>query len=417
MSFHELSLDVSDAAREWQLRAREFAHDVMRPIGIELDRLSAAEAAASDSPLYEFVKLSHEAGFTKLTGPAELGGLELSRIEEYLVFEELATGDAGLAAVLFLAPFPFAYAYKLGDQDLIDRYAKPYFSGERSDWFGCWAITEPSHGSDQLAAHTPELTQPGPGEVTGRLDGDSYVLNGEKSWWVSSGITATHATLFLNIDDEGLDRGGVAIVPLDLPGISRGEALEKLGLRALAQGQIFFDNVRIPRNHMIVEPDTYREVLAATHSLANVSTGLLAFGTGRAAYEGAHRWAHERIQGGRLIWDHQSVRLRLFRMFTLLEASRALCRAVYLHNYHADDEGEEGRIEHSCAAKTFTTDSALEIADIAMQLCGGRGTRRGGVTFADGSGFPAEKLFRDAKSYKIADGENTMLMLLGAAQL
>jgi len=85
----------------------------------------------------------------------------------------------------------------------------------------------------------------------------------------------------------------------------------------------------------------------------------------------------------------------------------------YLHN---DDAGQEGRIDNSCAAKAFTTHAALEIADLAMRNCGGRGTRRDGFTFTNGSSFPAEKSFRDAKSYKIADGDNSILIQVGAAR-
>jgi alkylation response protein AidB-like acyl-CoA dehydrogenase len=255
------------------------------------------------------------------------------------------------------------------------------------------------------------------GELRASLKGGDYVLNGRKSLWVSCGQVATHATLFVNIDASGLDRGGIAIVPLDLPGISRGEPMDKLGLRALPQGQLIFDNVRIPRRYMIVEPEQYKEVLHATHVGANVATALLAFGTGRAAYEGALKWTKERVQGGKVIYDHQATRLRLFRMFTQLEAARSMCRAVYKYNYAKLDAQEDGRIEHSCAAKVFTTDAAFEIADTAIQLCGDRGLDRHGVVYKDGTVFPAEKLLRDAKAYKIADGENTLLMLLGATQL
>ena len=118
-----------------------------------------------------------------------------------------------------------------------------------------------------------------------------------------------------------------------------------------------------------------------------------------------------------VIWEHQAVQLRLFRMWTLIETSRAIVRDVYAYNYGRADAGERGSIHHSCASKVFTTNACFEVADTAMQICGGRGTRREGVTFADGTTFYPEKLLRDAKSYKIADGENTLLELLGAANL
>jgi alkylation response protein AidB-like acyl-CoA dehydrogenase len=414
--FLELNLTISDEARDWQLKARDFAREVVLPTGVKLDRMDAQDAVGDSSPIWSFLELAHREGFTKTGGPKELGGLGLTRLEEYLIFEEIATGDAGLGAVLFLAPFPYQYSYNFEAQRLIDDISRPYFSGDQPTWHGCWAITEMEHGSDYLGAHTTELTVAG-GAVRAQLDGDEWVISGRKSMWVSSAMTATHATLFLNIEEEGLHRGGIAIVPLDLPGVSRMPALDKHGLRALNQGQLVFDDVRIPREYMIVEPDTFVEVLHATHALANVSTALLAFGTGRAAYEGALKWTKERVQGGKPIHEHQGVRTRLFRMFSLLEASRALIRAVYLHNYGKADAGEEGSIQHSCASKVIGTEGCFEVCDIAFQLTGDRGTARDGVEFADGSRFYPEKLLRDAKSYKIADGENAFLALIGAANL
>jgi len=414
--FLELNLTIGDEARAWQRKARDFAREVVLPTGVKLDRMDSQEAVGDDSPIWSFLELAHSEGFTKLAGPKELGGLGLTRLEEYLIFEEIATGDAGLGAVLFLAPFPYQYSYNFQVQRLIDDVSRPYFSGEHPTWHGCWAITEMEHGSDYLGAHTSDLTVRG-GAVRAKLDGDEWVISGRKSRWVSSAMTATHATLFLNVEESGLDRGGIAIVPLDLPGVSRMPALDKHGLRALNQGQLVFDEVRIPREYMIVEPDQFVGVLHATHALANVSTALLAFGTGRAAYEGALKWTKERVQGGKPIHEHQGVRTRLFRMFSLLEASRALIRAVYLYNYGQADAGGEGSIQHSCGSKVIGTEACFEVCDIAFQLTGDRGTAREGVEFADGSRFYPEKLLRDAKSYKIADGENAFLALIGAANL
>lgn len=414
--FLELDLGISDEAREWQRKARDFAREVVLPTGVKLDRLAAKDVVADGSPLWEFLELSHREGFTKITGPKELGGLGLSRLEEYLIVEEIATGDAGLGAVLFLAPFTFTFAHASGRQRLIDELARPYFAGEQPTWHSCWAITEMSHGSDYLGAQSPELEVSG-GDVRARRDGDEWVINGRKSTWVSSAISATHAVLYLNVDEESLARGAVVLLPLDSPGVSKEEPIEKHGLRALNQGQLVFADVRIPDDYMVVPPEEFADSVHAIHAVANVSTALLAFGTGRAAFEGALKWTKERVQGGRPIHEHQATRVRLFRMFALLEASRAITRAVYAYNYAKNDAEERGSIQHSCASKVITTEACQEICDIAMQLCGGRGTLRDGVTFADGSRFYPEKLLRDAKSYKIADGENTYLALIGAAFL
>src|SRR5439155_3390538 len=152
--FLELDLTISDEAGAWQLKARDFAREVVLPTGVKLDRMDAQDAVGDSSPIWSFLEVSHREGFTKLTGPKELGGLGLTRLEEYLIFEEIATGDAGLGAVLFLAPFPYQYSYNFQVQRLIDDVSRPYFSAEHPTWHGCWAVTEMEHGSDYLRAHT-----------------------------------------------------------------------------------------------------------------------------------------------------------------------------------------------------------------------------------------------------------------------
>jgi alkylation response protein AidB-like acyl-CoA dehydrogenase len=415
--FLELDRTISDAGREWQRRAREFARDVVAPTGVLLDRMDAADVVADGSPFWDFLAQAHREGFTKLSGPPELGGLGLSRLEEFLAMEEITTGDAGLSAVLFLAPFSAAFAYQLGSPELVEEISRPYFSGADPRLHSCWAITEMGHGSDMLTGHTPSLVSDARGDCVAHRDGDGWVVDGAKSTWVSCGATATHVTLYCGIDGEPLDRGLLAVLPTNLPGISQGPAIDKHGLRALNQGQVVFDDVRLPAHYVLMGPDDFNIAVHSVHTLANVAVAMLAIGTGRAAYEGALKWTGERIAGGRALADHQLTKNRLFRMFMALEAGRALSRAVYTYNYGEGDEGRLGSLQHSVAAKVFVTDASMALCEEALQLCGARGTLREGVEFADGSRFHPEKLMRDAKSYRIADGENTFLELIGGSHI
>ncbi|MFC3456153.1 acyl-CoA dehydrogenase family protein [Amycolatopsis speibonae] len=414
--FVELDLTISDNAREWQRRARTFAREHALPLGHELDVMSAEDAVAPGSPYFEFLATARSEGFLHLTAPPEFGGLGLSRLEEYLVLEELATGDAGLAASLFIAPLVYQFVYNFGSPRLVDELARPFFTGQRPEWSSCFAITDSRHGSDMMAAHTPSLAVPG-GDLIAREDGDGWVLSGRKAPWASCTATATHALVCCTLDSSNLARGGIAVVPLDLDGVTKGEPLDKLGLRPMNQASLSFADVRIPKDHLLIGEDAYGMAMHATHTVASVSMALLAFGTGRAAYEGALRYTAERVQGGKPLHEHQATQLRLFSMFTKLEAARALTRATYVHNYELAAAGKVGSLAHSCAAKVFATETAFEVCDAASQLCGARATDRRGLRFSDGDVFYPEKLLRDAKSFKIADGENTLLALIGAAHL
>jgi alkylation response protein AidB-like acyl-CoA dehydrogenase len=249
---------------------------------------------------------------------------------------------------------------------------------------------------------TPEFTDPRiQPQVRARRDGDQWIINGQKSAWVSNGTIATHALTFLCTDPaRGFAGSGVAIIPLDLPGVSKGKPLDKLGQRALNQGEIFFDEVRIPRNHMMVEPESFEVIVDAILALANASMGATFTGLARAAFEEALAYTRVRVQGGKRLCEHQLIQAKLFEMFTKVEAARTLSRAAFLYN----TQTLPPRTEYSIAAKIFCTQAAYEVASAAVQLHGGYGLSKE---------YVIEKLFRDARAALIEDGTNEVLGLHG----
>ena len=244
-----------------------------------------------------------------------------------------------------------------GNPELIERFVKPFVEDREGSRIGCWAITEPQHGSDELIVGTREFHNPKvSGQVVARQEGDYYVINGQKAAWVSNGTIATHASLYLTVEAaRGMAGGGVAFVPLNLSGVSKGRPLDKLGQRALNQGEIFFDDVRIPRSYMLLGPEGYESALTATLTFANTSMAAAFTGVARAAYEQALEYSRERVQGGKPICEHQLVQKRLFEMFTKVEASRALSRAAMIYN----QTGTSPSLAHAIAAKTFCTQCAF----------------------------------------------------------
>jgi alkylation response protein AidB-like acyl-CoA dehydrogenase len=409
MDFVEYDLTLTDEEREIQATARRFAAEVLRPAGIALDREPPERVVASDSVLFEVARRASDLGLSRMSGPVEMGGLGATPRMQFLVLEELAWGNVGLAGMLFLNQWPAEAALASGNSILVKEIAEPYFRGTGPVRIGAWAITEPDHGSDTLGVVCPEMRVRGPGSIVGRRDGDHWVLTGQKSAWVSNGPIATHAVVNVHLEPHStLDRGGVFVIPLDLPGISRGKPLDKHGLRSLPQGEIFFDEVRVPGHCLVAHGDAYPVHVNRTLTAFNAGVACLATGLARAAYEAALAYTKERIQGGRPIFEHQSVRGRLFRMFSLVQASRSLARQVYVHNLTRLRRGEPAPIEHSIAAKVFCTDAALEVATLAVQLHGGNGMTRE---------YPVEMFLRDAAALTIADGENAFLAQLGAAML
>jgi alkylation response protein AidB-like acyl-CoA dehydrogenase len=401
MPIEDIDVGLCDEERAIRDVTHKFAEEIIRPAGAELDRLAdPADVIARDSVLWEVFERYRELDLEMLeAGDGGDDPMVAARIR-YLVNEELGWGDAGLAISLGVSGFPVMFAKLSGKPELVERFASP----ERKE-IGCWAITEPDHGSDTLAFGMPHF-----GDASIRpnciatLDGDEYVIRGQKAAWVSNGTIATVATLFCTIDpSQGFKGGGVALVPLDLPGVSRGKPLDKLGQRPLNQGEIFFDEVRIPAAYMVVGSDAYSTIVEMVLATANAAMGTIFVGVARAALEHALAYSKERIQGGVPIFEHQNVKAKIFRMFSRVEAARSLARRVALYN-----STQPPLIHYSIASKTFCTQTAFEVASDALQIYGGNGLSRE---------YPIEKLLRDARASMIEDGCNDILGLVGAGKL
>jgi alkylation response protein AidB-like acyl-CoA dehydrogenase len=391
-----LDADLNEVESTIQLNVRRYAEKVLRPIGRELDRMTPEQVVAADSPLWKVFSEYDKLGLSP-ADLAELPPAERARLTG-LVFEELGWGDGGLAIAIGAAMVPTIVLAHMERFDLIERYA------ERT--LGCWGITEPDHGTDMLdvSGHTRQ-----PGAKIGRLncyarvDGDSLVINGQKSAWVSNGPTASICILFCGYDDgSGDDKRCVVLVPLDLPGVSRGAPLDKMGQRGLPQGELYFDNVRLPIDHLVAAPEDYLKAEYGVLVEANSLMGITWTGAARAAYELAYDYAHERKQGGVPIIQHQNVRYRLFHMFRSVEAARALCNRAMLYNAVAPKAALQGSI----AAKITGTQTAFDVASAAIQMHGGNGVTRE---------YQVEKLLRDARASMIEDGCNEMLAIKGGS--
>ncbi|RRJ83214.1 acyl-CoA dehydrogenase family protein [Aestuariirhabdus litorea] len=392
-----LESPLSEMEQAIQDATHRFAAEVLRPAGALIDKLDAEHAIAADSPLWSVLQQAQALGLS-VAALAELEPLERTRVLA-IASEELAWGDGGLAGMILVSQMPGLYSLIAGNQAMVE-----YCEGK----MGCWGITEPDHGSDML---DPEGTLQASGGRYGRpncvarIEGDRVVINGQKSAWVSGALTAEVCALYCHLEENGTTRPGISlIVPLDLPGVSRGKPLDKLGFRGLNQGELYFDNVEVPISHLLAGPDRYASLVYHTLAEANAHVGNLSVGMARAAYEHALAYAQERKQGGVPIFHHQSVRQRLFHMFRKVEMARALVRRAMEFNANAPAPALQGSI----AAKITGTQTAFEVASEALQLFGGNGLTRE---------YPLEKLLRDARAGLIADGCNEILALKGGSLL
>ncbi len=399
-----LDAGMSDEEKAIQDVAHRFAAEVMRPIAAQLDMMTPEQVIAPESPLYDFIRQLKEIGIFDLEAIGAMDSEQKSRILP-LVFEEMGWGDSGLTILAGSTSFPAFVAHGTGDPELIEQF------GSRT---GCWIATQPDRGSDILDMAGDQL-KPGSrqhkGNLRAKVEGDHVVLNGQSSAWVSGAPIAQTALAYVPCDyGDGFykDNGAVhcvgLLVDLEQDGVSKGKPLDKLGQRSLPQGEIFFDNVRVPYKNIIAGKDAIEADFFGVLTFANMEMGCTFTGVARAAYEHALAYCHERIQGGCPIIEHQSVKVRLFDLWQKVEASRALARRVCHFNYM----GSDPHVVASITSKTYVTRTSFEVASDALQLFGGNGLTRE---------YPIEKLLRDTRAAMIEDGENTILNIKAATLL
>lgn len=402
----ELNKNLSDEERRIKEETHQFAADVLRPASVELDRLSPDDVIAERSLFWDVFRKAYSLGYHRWALPEALGGPGMSPLARHIFTEEMAWGSADFAVGLGVTSFPFGFAAMSGNQDIMRDVVMPFVNDTEAKHIGCWAITEPEHGSDTLMVGTEQFARPETAsDLQARPDGDDWLISGQKSAWVSNGTIASHALAFLGIDRaRGQTGGGVAVIPLDLPGVSKGAPLDKLGQRALNQGAIFFDEVRIPKRYMLVEPGGYSFIIDGVLANANAFMGAAFTGVARAAFEEALVYARQRVQGGKPIAEHQAVQLKLFDMFIKVETARQLSRAALAYNADASPPATQ----YSQASKVYCTQAAFEVASEAVQIFGGYGLAKE---------FLVEKLFRDARAALIEDGTNEVMSLTAARKI
>ena len=401
MNLFDLNMSLSEEDLALKVNANKFASEVMRPIAKRIDQMTPEEVIAPDSPLWEFMRKAYELGYHILPFPEIIGGPGLNPLQIAIVMEELGWGSFGLTLSLNTS-FDAALAME-GTEEQINNFTIPYIKCKDASYIGCWAITEPDHGGDTGAINHPSFRDPNiKAQCRARLEGDEYVITGQKAAWVSAGTIANHVMLCCQVDPSmGHAGSGMFIFTLDRPGVSKGKPLNKLGARELNQGEIFFDEVRVPKDAMVIGPENYEKALEGHLCLTLTMVGIWSTGLARAAYEEALRYARERVQGGKLLVDHPTIQHKLFDMFRKVEASRQLCRAAFVYNW--SNPPEKRLFEYGAAAKTFATQGALEVTSDAIQILGGNGLSKE---------YLVEKLFRDARTTLICDGANDSLSIL-----
>jgi alkylation response protein AidB-like acyl-CoA dehydrogenase len=395
---------LSDEVETVRKHVAGFARDCLAPAERAIDRIPVPEDAYRGEEMQQALKAAYEFGLHKLYLPKEVGGIGAPQGASPIVMEELAAAGAGLASHFLVAPIVAGLIASggLGARHSFYReYLEAYVEDKEGKHSSAWAITEPNVGSDLFDFKRPEAHL----ETKATPDGEGFILNGAKSAFVSNGWLSDALLLMVSMEpDKGMHGTGVFVIPGDLPGMSRGRPLDKVGLRALNQAEIFFDDVFVPQDFLLMPPGgAYQHMLERIVTGGNTSVGLLALGVARAAYEHGLAYAKQRRQGGKTIFEHQLVADKLFKAFRTVEASRAL---LWKSNWLISN----GRpsLPTAMAARTLASDGCMEVTREMVQVMGGYGISRES---------PVEKYYRDAKLLQIMDGTNEAVSMTAAAKL
>ncbi|WP_262282180.1 acyl-CoA dehydrogenase family protein [Micromonospora sp. MA102] len=366
---------------------REFAQEVLAPRAVRLDQQAAEEFD------WEVIQAGHDIGLTRALLPRELGGLGVGVLGLAMAMEELAAADPGIALAFGATMLGQTPVLLTGDPDLQQRYLSD-FAGPRAI-LACNAVAEEEAGSDLvIPQHFPDARM----RTTLRRDGDGYRLNGHKRF-ITNGAVATFSAVYANLEGHpGATGLTCVIVPLDAPGVRRGDVLDKMGYRNCLGSELWFDDVHVPARDVVGGECQGAAINVAQGNMARSSVAAISTGIARHALDMAVHWAGERVQGGKLLRDHQMTARRLADMAVNVDAARLLYQraAVKVDTQLPAPEREPAM------AKLFADRVAIETASTAVALMGSRGYMRS---------YGLEKVLRDSFGTRIFEGTPEALAL------
>ena len=330
----------------------------------------------------EILEAADKVGIRTLAVPEEFGGLELDKADEVqtfaLIAEEIARGDSGLADKLVQNWKVSVLLRNLAPRHLQEKWFRRLV--EDPQFLLAHCLTEPRGASDRwLPYNVPEAAM----QTRAVKDGNDWVINGRKQF-ISNGYDAGLFVVYANTNPKvGMLQGTSSfLVPRDTPGLTIARCNETLGCRFMNNGELVFEDMRVPQDHLLVENDSLGKagVYFRPGKIIQAAKNL---GVGVRAFEVTSDYVQNYVQGGRILIKHQAVALRIADMATRIEAVRALLARAS----RAVDENA-GDADTLCnMAKVYASEEIFKVAQHAIELHGGNGVMLD---------FGVEKLFRDA---------------------
>lgn len=361
---------------------RDFAQKEVAPIAAEIDEKGIVP--------FENIKKMGQLGLLGLTVSEKYDGGGADAISYVIAIEELAKACASTAIVMAVQnSLVCAGIEKFGTEEQKEKFLRPLARGEK---IGAFALTEPGAGSDVAAMLT-----------TAVKSGDAYVINGRKHF-ITNGGFADIVILFAMTDKTQRHRGITAfIVEKGTPGFSVGKEEHKMGIRGSNTCELIFENMLVPALNRLGEEGQGFKIAMTMLDGGRIGVAAQAVGIAQAAYEAALKYSKERVQFGQPICQFQAIQWMLADMATRIEAARLLTYNAALKKQSGEPFSKEASM-----AKLFASETAVWVADRAVQIHGGYGYMKE---------YSVERNYRDAKITEIYEGTSEVQRMVIARSI
>lgn len=376
-----MDFQLTDEQRMIQSMVRDFAEKEVKPIAAEIDR---EERVPTES-----IRKMGELGLLGMIVPKEYGGSGTDYVSYAIATMEIARVCASTAALLSGANSLNCWPIlEYGTEEQKQKYLVPMASGKT---YGCFGLTEAGAGSDIGGIRTKA-----------ELEGDEYVINGNKLF-ITSGSIADTLTVFARTGEDPTRGLSAFLVEKETEGFSVGKVEEKLGIRGTPTVELVFEDCRIPKENLLGEEGQGFKIALSTLDGGRIGIAACAVGVAQGCMELSVQYSKEREQFGQPISNFQAIQWKLADMATQTEAARLLLYRAAAKK----DRGERYTVESSMA-KLYASEIATKIAIDAVQVHGGYGYTKD---------YAVERFMRDVKIFELFEGTSEIQRLVIARSL